>query len=219
MKNYFIPGLGTDERLFQFQKRDGLEFEVLNWIPPVGRESIEEYAKRFSEFIAEKPGHFNLLGVSLGGMIAVEISKYKEPANLILVSSVKNEQEMPGWIKAFRYFPLQKLIPGYWYKNIGVWFIKRFGNLALPGSKHFLRMLQDAHPEFISWALQRVIYWKNQHCPDHPVHIHGKKDNIFPIGRIEKPIVIENAGHTLIMANATALNQYLKQLLPKHHAS
>jgi surfactin synthase thioesterase subunit len=76
-KLYLIPGMGADARLFEGLRREGLEFEVLEFIPPVKGESLREYALRMGERIdTTKP--YVLGGQSLGGTMATEIAQRAE---------------------------------------------------------------------------------------------------------------------------------------------
>ena len=77
-KLYLIPGMGADARLFEGLRREGLEFEVLEFIPPVKGESLREYALRMGERIdTTKP--YVLGGQSLGGTMATEIASVLQP--------------------------------------------------------------------------------------------------------------------------------------------
>lgn len=73
---YFIPGTAANSKIFERIElpKDQFEMHFLEWIVPASKdETIEAYAKRFSEgIIHENP---ILLGVSFGGIMAQEVSK------------------------------------------------------------------------------------------------------------------------------------------------
>ena len=107
---YFVPGLGADERLFSKLKLDGFEKRCIKWIPPLKNESLPGYAERLSAQINAGES-FSLIGVSFGGMIAVEMSQFLNPKHLILISSAKTCYEIPGSMKLFRYLPVIIFFP------------------------------------------------------------------------------------------------------------
>jgi hypothetical protein len=66
---YLFSGLGADRRIFQKLDLSGYIVHYIEWIPPLGDESIEHYASRISNQIKE-PNPV-LIGLSFGGMMAV----------------------------------------------------------------------------------------------------------------------------------------------------
>jgi pimeloyl-ACP methyl ester carboxylesterase len=70
---YCISGLGADERVFQKLKFQGYQPIHIKWLEPEAGENIANYTQRLTTQIkAEKP---ILIGLSFGGIIAVEMSK------------------------------------------------------------------------------------------------------------------------------------------------
>ena len=88
MKNiYFFSGLGADERVFQYVDLSFCNPVFIKWNMPMKDECIENYALRLTEQIIEE--NPILVGVSFGGMIAVEVAKLIETEKVILISSAK----------------------------------------------------------------------------------------------------------------------------------
>ena len=82
-KIYCISGLGSDEKIFARIKVDGYQLVHIPWLKPEKDEPIEVYAKRMSKYIKdEKPV---LMGLSFGGMMAIEITKLLPVDKLILI--------------------------------------------------------------------------------------------------------------------------------------
>ena len=68
---YIFSGLGADERVFQRIDFSGFSTTFIKWIVPQDKETIENYATRLLDQITTtKP---TLIGLSFGGLIAVEI--------------------------------------------------------------------------------------------------------------------------------------------------
>jgi len=95
MNVYLVSGLGADKRIFSkigFDKK--LNIVHLDWIPFDRKELMKDYAGRLSRAIdASKP--FALIGVSFGGMIAVEIAKVLKPSVTIIISSTILSKHLP----------------------------------------------------------------------------------------------------------------------------
>jgi len=77
MKIYCISGLGADRRVFKNLKLEA-ELIFVDWIIPKKKEHISSYASRLATVINQDE-EFGLLGVSFGGLIAVEMNKVLIP--------------------------------------------------------------------------------------------------------------------------------------------
>ncbi len=108
MKLFCIPGFGVDDKIFGNLKLNA-EPVFINWLNPLGHESISNYATRMATAIDED--HPILLGISFGGMIALEIAKQRPVKQIILISSVKSRNELPGRLKLIGQLRLNRLFP------------------------------------------------------------------------------------------------------------
>lgn len=215
MNTYLIPGLGGDKRMYEGQLNKFSDTKVLEFIEPLPKESISNYAKRLAEGI-DKTKPFILIGVSLGGILVQEISKFYTPEKAIIISSVKNRNELPKWIRFFKYFPLQKIIHGkayLWAFMLLISFktmFKRSNNVV----KKLKDMAMDVNPVFVYWAVNQVINWKAPEGNFQPYHIHGSNDTLFPIKHIENVTVrVENGTHVMILTHVKIINQHLEKWL------
>lgn len=209
---YFVSGLGADERVFQWLRYEGFRPVHIHWVPPERRESIEAYAQRLSEQIVDqKP---TLIGLSFGGMIAVEIAKQIDTEKVILLSSVKQKSEVPIYFKLFRAFPIHRIFPfksilwaAYWP---AYWLFSPEGN----DEKSLLKtILKETDPHFLKWALHKVVVWKNSEIPPNVVHIHGKRDRIFPFRFVSPDYAVANCGHLMVMNRAEEISNLLANLI------
>ena len=79
MKVYFLAGIAADSRIFKnIQLPVGYEAVFIDWITPIRDESLSSYAFRLSDAI-DKSEPYYIIGVSLGGIIACEISIRNTP--------------------------------------------------------------------------------------------------------------------------------------------
>lgn len=106
---YIFSGLGVDERVSKNIDFTGFNVTFINWIKPIPTENIEDYAKRLTTQIhTEKPV---LIGLSFGGMMAVEVAKLISTQRIILIASAKTYTEIPFYFRWLGYLKMHKIIP------------------------------------------------------------------------------------------------------------
>ena len=207
---YCVSGLGADERVFQKLKFEGYRPIHIKWIEPEAKESISDYTKRLAEQIkAERP---ILIGLSFGGLIAVEIAKHIATEKVILISSTKKQQEVPFYFKIFRWLPIHRLLPAKFLLWIGRFFAAWFFSLQSIDERKLLNaILFDTDARFMKWAINQVVIWKNELIPENIYHIHGESDRIFPYQFVHEDFNVKKGGHFMIMSQA----EYISNLIQK----
>ena len=207
---YCVSGLGADERVFQKLKFQGYRPIHIKWVEPETGESIAEYAQRLTTQIkVEKP---ILIGLSFGGIIAVEMAKHIATEKIILISSTKNQQEVPFYFKIFRWLPIYKLLPASLMLWIGQFIASWFFSLESMDERKLLKaILFDTNAKFMKWAIHQVVIWKNELIPHDTYHIHGESDRIFPYQFVNEDFNVERGGHFMIMNQA----EYISNLIQK----
>lgn len=209
MKIYFLSGLGADKRAFERIKLPpGYEMCHIPWAELKGDETIEDYAKQLSERI-KTTEPFILAGLSFGGIMAAEISKFIKPQRIILFSTVKTRKELPllyrlaGKLKLYKVLPvvlLPLLLPFlYWF----------FGPLDNEGRRLVAAFLKETNPVLLKWSLGKISRWQNAEPMESCLHIHGNRDRAFPV-RLTKPdYTIIGGGHFCVLTHAHEINQIL----------
>lgn len=199
---YAIPGMGVDSRIFKELRLDQ-EIHFLEWDDPFGeRESLSDYAQRFAVKLPEEP--FILLGLSFGGILAQEISRFKPVEGIILLSSIRDESGLPWHMKLMQWVPYYHLSRGNWrIKTMPLW--GPFVGLTDPKEIQFL---QEVFAEFSAfyrmWAIRSLVHWqRDESLPEIPLfHIHGSKDEIFPVALQQADIVIDGGTHSMVFQRA-----------------
>ena len=209
---YCISGLGADERVFQKLEFQGYQPVHICWVEPKKRESISEYSMRLTTQIeSERP---ILIGLSFGGIMAVEMAKHIDTEKVILISSTKNELEVPFYFKIFRWLPIYQLLPAklmLWLGQlIASWF---FSLETVAERKLFKAILFDTNARFFKWAIHQVVIWKNELIPHNVYHIHGKSDRIFPFRFVSEDFSVENGGHLMIMNRAELVSNLIQKIV------
>ena len=107
---YLIPGLGADERVFQFLRLHG-EVNVLRWLPPLSfSESLKYYAARLAAAVPVEQVCW-LVGISFGGILALEAVQLRPLARVVLISSFSGPRELPWPGRPVRSTGLYYLLP------------------------------------------------------------------------------------------------------------
>ncbi len=213
MKVYFISGLGADEKAFQALDLSAVEKIHLNWIPPLHKESIESYAKRMAERIEEE--NPIIIGLSFGGMMAIEIAKIISVQQVIIISSAKGKMELPPYFSICRYIPFHKILP---IRAIGLnekAMLYIFGTRNEEQKQNLINIINNTVEGFNNWAIDRIVKWKNTVVPKNLVHIHGDSDKLLPLGYVKSDYVISNGGHFMIVNQAKDISTIIQNILFK----
>ena len=211
---YLIPGLGADERVFRGLRLLGPAV-VLHWLRPQSpTEPLRHYAARLAE--AVPPGQpCWLVGVSFGGLLALEVGRLRPLARIVLVSSLAAASQLPILLKFGRATGLYRLVPfGLLPRlpRLAQWF---FG--ARNGREYRLlaRILRDTDPVFARWATHQLLHWDSTGVPA-ATRVHGTHDRLLPAGRARIDYALPGAGHFLIVSHAAQVSQLLAQIASKN---
>lgn len=187
---------------------------VLEHLAPVTNENMTQYAMRMAQSI-DTSLPFSLVGTSLGGIVAMELSRILKPERVVLLATVKNRSEMPGLIRAMSLLNLHRLISGSQFKNFNQLLVKRLDSRGdSPAAAVISQMTNDASAEFIDWAVNAIVNWyPPETYPSDIVHIHGTKDQLFPIHKIKNAIPIQNGSHVMNMTMSYEVNKALLSAL------
>jgi pimeloyl-ACP methyl ester carboxylesterase len=208
---YCISGLGADERVFSKIALPGYVLQPVRWKIPEKNERINEYAQRMlAEIKEEKP---ILLGLSFGGMMSIEIAKLVEVEKVILISSIKSANELPGWMRFVGKLRLDKMVPLKSFKVMEPVQNYKLGVTNEEERKMAIEYRRSANKKYTNWAINQVLNWKNDWQPPRIYHIHGTKDRMFPIKKITPSYTVKNGGHLMIMNKADEISQYLLSIL------
>ncbi|MEC3908362.1 alpha/beta hydrolase [Tamlana sp. 2201CG12-4] len=196
---YFMPGMAASPKIFEYIKlpKDQFKAHFLEWIVPLENESLSAYAIRMSKHV--KYENVVLLGVSFGGVLVQEMSKYIKVRKLIIVSSIKSMHEMPKRMLLAKSTSAYKIVPTPLASKIDILEKYAFGKQMTKRIELYKKYLSVNNSKYLSWAIKEMVCW-NQKLP-HPkiVHIHGDNDSVFPIKNISNCIIIPNGSHIMII--------------------
>jgi len=213
MTIYFISGLGADKGIFKKLVLPAhFEIKHIEWIPNIKNETLANYTKRlFAQMDTTKP--FSLVGLSFGGMVATELSKITSPKQIIIISSVSTNMQIPWYFKLFGMLNLHKLIPGNLLKSPTQFLYWIFGTKHTEQKTLLKHIINDTDLVFLKWAISKITKWDNKHKAENLYHIHGTADKIFPIRFIKPDVKIMGGGHFMVYDKHEEISKILAERL------
>lgn len=212
MKNvYIFSGLGADKRVFQKLDFSYCNATFIEWTAPLRHESIEHYASRIlSQIKHENP---ILIGLSFGGMMAVEVAKLIKTEKVILIASAKNSTEIPLYYRCAGMVKLHYLLPAKLLKMPNFFSFWFFGVEQMEDKRILRAVLKDTDERVLKWAINAIVTWNNCNAIQNVVHIHGSADRILPIKYVKANAVVENGGHFMTLNKAKEISEILREEL------
>jgi len=208
---YCISGLGADERAFERLAINGYALQHLKSIDPLNNETLSSYAARMLEQVKDE--NPVLLGLSFGGMIAVEVAKHIAVEKLILISSVKTCNEIPKWMRVAGTLNLHKFIPIKTNRFTEKADDRRMGIETIEEKNFVDHYRKNANQKYIDWAIGQILNWRNALVPENTFHIHGENDRMFPLKNIQPTHIIKNGTHIMILNRAKEISTCIEQIV------
>jgi len=216
---YLIPGMGADHRLYEKLFIDSGQVHYLNWKPHGTARSLSDYAEVMAEHIQTENNV--VVGSSMGGMMAVEISRIVKPLSTVLISAPTGRHEFPPVLKALHRTGIQHVVSPKQILQASR-LADAFMSFRDPAHRElFYEMLRGNGQDFLHFSVKAVLGWKNTEPPEGDyIQIVGSHDKLFKTRRMSNPIVLEGSGHFTTFERAEELsaiiNSYLREhILPK----
>jgi pimeloyl-ACP methyl ester carboxylesterase len=210
-KVYFISGLGADKRVFSFLDLSFCEPVFIDWITPLKKESLENYARRLRDTIPES--HPTIAGISFGGMLTAEMAKADPNIAAIIIASNKTSTEFPGYLRAARYFPVYKWLPPGMLKRSAYAFKWMLGRNEKVQKKIILDIIRDTDMNFVKWAVGAILNWESKDARGNIIHIHGTRDKLLPYRLVKADYTIEGGPHVLPLDKHEEISALLRTLI------
>jgi len=211
---YFLPGQGSDMRIFDSLNIDkNYTLKYLEYDSLVNKMSLADLAREISTLI-DTSETFALVGVSMGGMLSVELSEILSPEKVIIISSAKNRNELPFRYKFQRIIPLYEIFPA----KVIYWGAKILQPLVEPdrnkNKETFKSMLYSKKPKYLKRTVRMIIRWERKSNNKKIVHIHGTKDHTIPLRNVKNPdYIIENGSHMMTLTRAKEISLIINKEL------
>ena len=211
---YCMPGMAASPKIFEFiSLPKSIKIHLLSWIPPLKDEPLTDYAIRMCERVTQT--NPILLGVSFGGVLVQEMSKYLPGCQVVIVSSIKSKDELPLSMKMAKKTNAHKLLPMQWINNLDNLSLFVFGEGIQKRLALYQKYLSERNPDYLSWAIDSLVNWDKTEISNNIIHIHGEKDTVFPIKNLSHPFIKIKGGHAAIITQAHWFNKELSKILLK----
>ncbi len=209
---YFMPGMCANSMIFErIELGSNFKSHYLDWIPPLKNESLRNYVIRLSKNI--KHENSILIGVSFGGVIVQELSKILKIKKIIIISSIKSNKELSNSMKFAKKTKSYKLLPVTWLNDFESLLAFVLGPKIKRKVNLYRKYLSVRDENYLKWAIEAMINWKQEDPLDDVIHIHGTLDLVFPVMNIKNYIPLKKGDHNMILKRADWLNDYfLKNL-------
>jgi pimeloyl-ACP methyl ester carboxylesterase len=213
MNLYFISGLGADKRIFQNLVLPAhFKMHYIEWAPVLKNETLESYCGRLSSQInLQEP--FSLVGLSFGGVIAVEMSKFLSPVQTVLISSFCFKNEVPWYYILLGKSGIYKILPPRFLLRPNNIAFRLFGAYK-PEVKSLLKnIFQDTDPVFFEWSIRQLFAWDNHWNPANLIRIHGTADKILPYKEMMNAIPVKDGEHLMVYNKPAIVSRILSEKL------
>lgn len=213
MNIYLISGLGADKRVFSklvFSASHVIKH--IEWISPNSNEDLSSYARRLASQIDEtKP--FFLVGVSFGGMIAVELNKFMKPLKTIIISSASTDAQIPWYYKIAGRLKIYTLVPVKVLKAPTPLTFLFFGTKTEEEKSLLTQILKDTDGRFLKWAISKITNWDQKITFKGIYHVHGTADRILPAAFLQPDIKVRNGGHLMVYSQNEIITKIVNDKL------
>ncbi len=209
---YVISGLGADRNVFQKIQLEKYNLVYIHWVAVSKSESMNTYAKHLLPQIKEE--NPLIMGVSLGGMLALEIAKLIPVKKVISVSSIISYDELPFHFQIASKLRLQKILPIYTFSKGNKLTYWLFGATNEHNRKILKKAFENLDKAFLYWALNAILTWGNRTIPKNFYRIHGTSDLILPQKkRSNYDFIIENGSHLMILEKYQEISYKIEKIL------
>ena len=211
-----LPGLGADERLFQYQARrvarpyghPSVAFPPRGRSRSPGSRSVSPRA-----FPTDRPRFVG--GASFGGMVALELAALVRPEAVVLIGSCTTSESGSRHGCACLGVSAHAC-PRASSERVRGPHLSLLPMFGLPGRgerRLFSEMASAVEPGFLKWGCRAILSWRPA-AYDGPVfHLHGSADRIIPLHRVRPSHVVKGAGHLLSLSHPVETTDFLSRIL------
>lgn len=193
-----LPGMGADRRMYPAPWSTLPGFMAHDWPRHAGEHSLAEMARSVCECAKIQDGDI-LVGSSLGGMVACEITKIRQIPTIFLLGSAVRKEEVSRFLAAAHSFA--RLAPLDWLRASA-------GKMP----NELAQMFAEAETSFLRAMCSAVFKWDGLAVASGRVYrIHGKHDLIIPPP--PKVDLLLDGGHLISMSHAQDCVEFIRATL------
>lgn len=190
--------MGADKRMFPDPWHSLPGFAAHDWPEYSGEQNIAGIARSVANHYGIEDGDV-LIGTSLGGIVACEISRILQLKSLILIASAVDKSEINKLLALLH--PLAEVAPLEWL---------RFSAGKIPSE--LPQMFAGVDANFMRSMCPAIFRWDGLGTSQGPVHrIHGTRDLV-----IRPPATVDlllDGGHLISMTHAADCVRFVRKTL------
>jgi pimeloyl-ACP methyl ester carboxylesterase len=190
-----LPGMGADRRMYPDPWPSLPGFKAHDWVRHTGEKSLAEMAVSMAEGCGIQDGDV-LVGSSLGGMVACEITKIRRVPALYLIGSAVRKEEISGLLATLH--PLAKIAPIDWL---------RFSAGKIP--MDLTQMFSGMETSFIREMSAAIFQWEGLgETTTRVFRLHGSRDLVIPPPARADLLVA--GGHLISISHAKECLEFIR---------
>jgi pimeloyl-ACP methyl ester carboxylesterase len=193
-----LPGMGANRRMYPAPWSSLPDFVAHDWTPYSNEKSLADIAQSTCNARGIRDGD-SLVGSSLGGMVACEITKIRKIKTLYLIGSATRKEEINAVLSMLH--PLIHIAPIDWL---------RFSAGKIPNE--LTQRFAEAEASFLRAMCSAIFDWQGLVDSSTQVYrIHGKKDFVIPPPA--KVDLILDGGHLISITHPVQCVEFIKAKL------
>ena len=198
-----LPGMISDQSLFA-RVRAKRALTLVGWPRPERWWSFADCARA----IIARDGITAddvVGGISLGGMMALEIARVVQVRRVVLISSCVRIEHISRLLLVLA--AAAPWLPGRALRALRA---MPMPPLARADRATLQAILRRTDPELLRWSCRSIPGWRGDAGVVSPVdHLHGGRDLLMPPWRLAPDAVVEGAGHFLCLTHPHRLAAFL----------
>jgi len=146
-------------------------------------------------------------------IIVPEKAKSLSLQMLLIISSGQCMGELPRRMRYAASTGLFKLVPTSLLDYVDHFEKIAIGDFIKKRAKLYRQYLSVRNQRYLNWAIENMVLWNCAKAQKGIVHIHGDKDEIFPIKYIPECITVKGGTHIMILNRYRWFNKYLPEII------
>jgi pimeloyl-ACP methyl ester carboxylesterase len=212
MRVYLITGFALDKRAFSLLHLPSEPYRFVDLIPVNKDESLKEYALRLAKEMGLVPGDI-VGGVSLGGMLALEMARTIKVRGIILIASCSHPRQIKPYFLAFAH--LAPYVPDFLIRKVFVLIplILKWQKMLSPTGQALLADIMGKFPPSLLRNLPPMISdWSGRNPPENFRHIHAEKDWLIDAsGLPENMKILPGKNHLITISHPKEVSAFIQE--------
>ena len=214
---YLFSGIGCSRAVFdRLTFPPGYRVRHVSWQEPRQGEGLREYCARLVSSVVFD-GSDVLVGVSFGGMAAMEVARaHPQVEKVILLSSAVDVSEYAGVFRWYGALKLYGVTPGRLFlgRRLRAWLVT--GRIRRRDAEAAERFFAPLSARYFRFAVRACLTFEGA---DRALlrriwRIHGHRDALFPVRRLVSPAEdVDGATHLMVYTHGREVSRLLDRII------